>query len=148
MAGQVRRVLRRRGAPPAIIDDALQEAALRAWSHPGGFDGTEGLLRWVTVVAWRQVVAEWRRRARVEPGAVPEQPGGADPASIAEDRRALGAVREALARLSHAERDAILARPPSDTPTDDAERARIKMRRHRARQHLADLVAASGDLRR
>lgn len=123
-----------------MIDDAFQEAALRAWSRSEGFDDREGMVRWVTVVAWRQVIAEWRRRARVEPGAIPERPGGDDPVRTVEDRFALEVVVEGLARLSDAERSVILSVTADGAPGDAADRAGTKMRRLRARRHLAAIV--------
>lgn len=140
MAEQVRRTLQRRRAPPDVIDDALQEAALRAWSRAEGFDSVEGMVRWVTVVAWHQVIAEWRRQARVEAGAILERPASDDPARTVEDRLALEVVIEGLAQLNDVERSVILSGTADSAAGDSADRARTKMRRFRARQHLAILV--------
>jgi DNA-directed RNA polymerase specialized sigma24 family protein len=140
VAKRVRRTLLRRRAPPEIIDDALQEAALRAWSRAEGFDDQEGMVRWVTVVAWHQVIAEWRRQARVEPGAIPERPASDDPAKTVEDRLGLEVVIEGLAQLNDVERAVILSVAADGAASDSADRARTKMRRLRARQHLAVVV--------
>ena len=131
--------MRRRGAPPATIDDALQTAALRAWSRPGSFDSLDGMAKWVLVVAWNEVQAEWRRQARVDFGEVPERPGGPDPAVVVEGRIDLGVAIAGLACLSDADREAITATLVDETV--GPPRPQVKMRRHRARQRLADLVA-------
>ncbi|MGH8997059.1 MAG: RNA polymerase sigma factor, partial [Acidimicrobiales bacterium] len=139
MAGRVSRILRRRGAPPDTIDDALQTAAMRALKRSEGFDSPDGLVNWLVKVAWHEIQAEWRRHARLETGPVPERSGPPDPADVVEDRLALDAVADGLASLSDAEREAILGGVDrsGDSP------ASTKMRRYRARKHLAAIVAAT-----
>ena len=99
-----------------------------------------GLVNWVIVVAWHEIQAEWRRGARIELGEVPENPAGPDPAEIAESHLALDAVADGLSTLSDAERQAILSPLVGETASAGPGDARVKMRRHRARQHLAELV--------
>ncbi|HVA06849.1 MAG TPA: sigma factor [Acidimicrobiales bacterium] len=140
MAERVTRVLRRRGAPPTTIDDAIQTAALRALCRHEGFDSFDGLVSWVIVVAWHEVQAEWRHAARADLGEVPENPVGPDPAAVVESHIALDAVADGLSSLSDAEREAILAPLVDDAASEGSDDAREKMRRHRARRHLADLV--------
>jgi len=144
VAERVRRTLQRRRAPPDVIDEALQEAALRAWSRADGFDSVEGMVRWVTVVAWHQVIAEWRRQARVEPGGVPERPASDDPTRTVEDRLSVEVVIQGLAQLNDVERSVILSGTVDSAVGDSADRARTKMRRFRARQHLAVVVGRVG----
>jgi DNA-directed RNA polymerase specialized sigma24 family protein len=134
---RVRRTLNRRGAPAATIDDALQTAALQALSRGQTFDDTEGLVRWVTVVAWHEVALEWRRQARVDGGPVPDLPDRIDPAVVVENRMTLDAVAEGLAALSSTERVAI-ATGAASLP-GNPEPARLKMRRYRARRRLAGM---------
>jgi DNA-directed RNA polymerase specialized sigma24 family protein len=136
----VTRVLRRRGAPPASIDDAVQTAVLRALGRDGGFDSLGGLVNWVIVVAWHEIQAEWRRSARIELGDVPEGPAGPDSAEIAEAHLALGAAIDGLSTLSDRERQAILSPILDDIADGRVEDAAAKMRRHRARRHLAAVV--------
>lgn len=139
MASRVTRILGRRGAPHDMIDDALQTAAMRALKRSDGFDSLDGLVNWLVKVAWHEVQAEWRRQARLDPGEVPERPGSPDPAEVIEGRLALDAVADSLASLSDAERGAILG--PEDRADDSI--AITKMRRYRARRHLAAVVAAT-----
>lgn len=139
-AERVRRTLERRGAPADSIDDALQSAAVKALSRAEGFDSQEGMVRWVTVVAWNEVIAEWRRQARIEPGIDVEQPASTDPAVIVEKRLEVVAVADGLARLSDRERTAVLAGVGVGPEAEGPEDGRTKMRRYRARQHLAALV--------
>jgi DNA-directed RNA polymerase specialized sigma24 family protein len=137
---RVRRTLKRRGAPEDTIDDALQSAAMKALCHTDGFDCPQGMVRWVTVVAWNEVQAEWRRRARLQVGNLPEQPSAADPAVDVALRLELDAVADGLARLSDAERRAVFSGIARDQGPCLREDAPSKMRRYRARQHLAQLV--------
>ena len=137
---RVRRTLKRRSAPEDTIDDALQSAAMKAFCHTDGFDSQEGMVRWVTVVAWNEVQAEWRRRARLQVGDLPEQASAADPAARVEIHLELDAVANGLARLSDAERRAVFSGMAREQDSHHPEDARSKMRRYRARQHLADLV--------
>jgi hypothetical protein len=94
----------------------------------------------VIVVAWHEVQAEWRHAARADLGEVPEIPVGPDPAAVVESHIALDAVATGLSSMSEAERYAILAPLVDDTGSAGPDDARVKMRRHRARQHLAELV--------
>ncbi len=143
----MRRILRRRGAPPSTIDDAIQTAALRALQRAGGFDGIDGLVSWATNVAWHEVQVEWHRRARAGPGEIPEVPGGEDPGRVVAGRLALDAVVEGLATLKEADRHAILSALDERHGDDAALSAKEKMRRHRARQHLAAVIEDSSRLR-
>lgn len=141
MTERVSRVLRKRGAPPATIDDAVQTAALRALCRTDGFDSFAGLINWVTVVAWHEVQAEWRQRARIELGAVPEQATEPDPADVMENYFAVDAVVDSLSALTPDERKAILAPLAEDAGSSNGpDDARTRMRRHRARQRLAGLI--------
>lgn len=141
MAERVGRTLCGRGVPPEVIDDALQTAALQALSRSQHFDTFQGLVRWATVVAWHEVIAEWRRQSRVRPEADMEDPKRSDPAELVDARLQLGTVADGLAALSDGERDAILSSLADTTPSDGPEEARTKMRRYRARRHLAALVS-------
>jgi DNA-directed RNA polymerase specialized sigma24 family protein len=138
---RVTRVLRKRGALPATIDDAVQTAVLRALCRTDGFDRFAGLINWVTVVAWHEVQAEWRQLARIELGAVPEQPTEAYPADVLETRLVVNAVVDGLSVVTPDEREAILAPLAEDAVSSNGpDDARTRMRRHRARQRLAGLV--------
>lgn len=86
------------------------------------------------------MIADWHRQARVELGGVPERPASDDPAKTVEDRLALELVIEGLAQLNDVERAVILSGTADSAAGDSADRARTKMRRLRARQHLAVVV--------
>jgi DNA-directed RNA polymerase specialized sigma24 family protein len=106
-----------------------------------GFDSFAGMINWVTVVAWHEVQAEWRQRARVELGAVPEQATEPDPADVVESHLVVDAVVGGLSALTPDEREAILAPLAEDAGISNGpDDARTRMRRHRARQHLAELI--------
>lgn len=96
-------------------------------------------MAWVIQVAWNEVKMAWRRQARVDVGEVPERPEGFDPETATEARLDLAATIHGLAALGHVERDAILS-ALGDTATRAPERASLKMRRYRARQHLLALT--------
>ncbi|MGH8996092.1 MAG: hypothetical protein ACRDYB_08710 [Acidimicrobiales bacterium] len=99
------------------------------------------MINWVTVVAWHEVQAEWRQRAHIEPGAVPELPTEPDPADVVETHLEVDAVVDGLSALTPDEREAILAPLADDAGSSNGpDDARTRMRRHRARQRLAELV--------
>jgi hypothetical protein len=104
------------------------------------FDSFDGMVRWVTKVAWNEVQMEWRHQARVELGSVPEHPAGPDPGTLVEGRLEVDVVAQGFAVLSTAERDAITSVLNDERRHDGPEEASLKMRRHRARRHLAALV--------
>ena len=143
--GKVRLALLRKGTPPDLVDDAVQEAGLQAWRRPERFDSLEGLLRWVTRVAWRVVTAEYRRRQRVCVTAALDITDAVDPARIVEGRLKLQAVRDGLAQLNCDQRSAVLSQVTGDVPADHRERARVKERRHRGRRELRKTVGWAGD---
>lgn len=144
---QVRRVLRARGAPPPLIDDAIQNAALRALGRKEDFDTIDGLVRWATVVAWREVQGEWRRQAKSSAGPVPEQSDWSDPATEVEHRITLHAVVTGLKALSASEREAIVSSLWETRTLEPRGTSGAKMRRYRARRRLAALVAAQMTVR-
>lgn len=98
------------------------------------------MTKWVLAVAWNEVQGEWRRQARVDFGDLPERPGGPDPAVVVEGRIDLDAAIAGWTRLTEAERGAIRAALVDERAPP--ERPQAKMRRHRARQRLANLVSA------
>lgn len=139
---RVRRILLRRGAPPSTVDDAVQTAALRAIQRPDGFDCVDGLVNWVTKVAWHEVQMEWHRQARTSTGAVPEVADELDPARVVESELDLDATVCALSILTPTDRAAILSRVAKDGSTMRPESAAAKMRLLRARRRLAAILRA------
>lgn len=101
------------------------------------------MAKWVLVVAWNEVQAEWRRQARIEFGEIPERPDGPDPATVVEGRMDIDAAIIGLARLSEPDREVIKATLINEST--GAQPPQVKMRRHRARQRLITLVAGTND---
>jgi len=133
--------LLRKGVPPDLIDDALQDAALQAWRRPERFDSFGDLLRWATKVARHVVTAEYRRRQRFPATAVLDITDVLDPARIVEGRFKLQAVKGALAQLSENQRFAVLWEVGNSHPIEPVEYARVKEQRHRGRQKLRKVAA-------
>jgi DNA-directed RNA polymerase specialized sigma24 family protein len=123
-----------------LVEDAIQTAAMRALSRTKPVTGgQEGIVRWTTTVAWHEVVAEWRRQSRVEATADLDPPGEGDPAPIVECRLMAEAVRAGFRSLSVGEQEVVLSRL-DETRHGGPEPSRTKVRRYRARQHLAALI--------
>ena len=141
VADKVRLGLLRKGVPPDLIDDALQDAALQAWRRSERFERFEDLLRWATKVAWNVVTAEFRRRQRAQTTVVPDVADVVDPARIVEGRLQLEAVIDKLATLTSRDRDAVLSGLVDSRSADPKELDRVKMRRYRGRQKLLQIPA-------
>jgi DNA-directed RNA polymerase specialized sigma24 family protein len=137
---EVRGAVKRRGGPLDAIDDAVQSATLKALLHDGGFDSREGMVRWMIVVAWNEIIGELRRRAKFSSGAMPDRPAGLDPGTAVENRLTLAAVAHGIERLSELDRESIVGGLSSEMSRRSPEKSVAKVRRHRARQHLALLV--------
>jgi DNA-directed RNA polymerase specialized sigma24 family protein len=137
----VRRVLLRRGAPSALVDDAIQMAAERALRRREPFDGIQGWTAWTIKVAWHEVQHEWRRQSRLEAGEPPDRPDAADPATVTDHRLELEAVAMALSELKPGDRTAALAGLDPNEAAAEPLSPSEKMRRYRARRRLAALIA-------
>ena len=136
VAHRVVATLMRRGVDHASAEDAVQEAVLRALDRNVPFDEPQDLVPWLTTVAWR-VAIDQRRKQRLVDGEVPRSlPTNTDVATEVEDRRAVNAVAACWSQLSGTEREALLA----DVPCDPRDQLRLRVRRHRARRHLAALI--------
>ena len=95
-----------------LAEDVVQEAFLRAWRSPTGFDPAQGSLRtWLFAIVRNGVVdAARRRKVREGPGHTPwdgaaEPPAGCDPVDRLLEQIQLG---EALERLSPQHREAVV----------------------------------------
>ena len=128
-----------------MVDDALQIAACQLIGRGRSFDSFEGLVGWVIKVAWNSVLMEWRRESRTRPGDVGAGLAERDSVEIVEGRIDLAATIAALQTLSDAEREAIVSALVEKPRHDGPEEARIKMRRYRARRHLAVLTGLGVD---
>ena len=128
-----------------MVDDALQIAARQLIAHPQSFDSIEGLIGWVIKVAWNALQMQWRHDARAGPSGVHQDADADDPAEVVERRIDLAATITALRTLSDAEREAIVSALVDEPRHDAPEEARLKMRRYRARRHLAALTGRGAD---
>lgn len=93
----LRAFLSRMGAAD-IADDVAQDAFLKAWRAAGQYDGRARYFTWLTSIAWRCRLDEFRRRPRVD---------DAQPAGDAEDPTG-AEVTDMLARLSDKERASLV----------------------------------------
>ena len=128
-----------------MVDDALQIAACELIGRGRSFDSFEGLVGWVIKVAWNSVLMEWRRESRTRPGDVGDGIAERDAVEIVEGRIELEITAVALNALSDADREAILSGLGDDADRVGAEEPRIKMRRHRARRQLANILGRGAD---
>ena len=128
-----------------MVDDALQIAARQLITHAQCFDSFEGLIAWVIKVAWNALQMQWRRDARALPSEVYPNVDAYDPAEVVERRIDLAVTIAALHALSDAEREAIVSGLVEELGHDGPEDARLKMRRYRARRHLAVLTGRGVD---
>lgn len=134
---QVAAMLRGRGLSPDDATDLSREALTRAMEKGIAFASPEGLLHWVSRVAWRLSTDRWRatqRRSQVE----------LDPDAFATDadqvfnvvrhRLALDEVKHLMPSMSEPQRSA-LARLAGEADQAEPSRAE-RLRRVRARQKL------------
>lgn len=126
--------LARRGVPADRVDDAVQEAIVRAWRSRGSIDPGRPLGPWLVTIAERAFLDEERSRrrgARREAASGTESDLGADRA-IAADPARRAEVRETIERL---ERE--LARLP-------ARLGEVFRRFHREERPIAEIAVELG----
>jgi RNA polymerase sigma factor (sigma-70 family) len=139
----LRRYLSRRGALPADADDLIQECAVRVLAHQPTFEDADDLVRWCLPVVRNLHVDAHRRDVRqVVTDDVPEQVQLRD---VVQDsvlqRIELQSVLTAMHQLSPRDREAIVG-DSGARPADRREAVKLNVRRHRARQRLAALIAS------
>ena len=94
------------------VDDAVQEALLRAWKSRAAYDGGHAYSTWLYRVALN-VCRDRLRRLRVRGAAPPPEPTAGDgpgPLEAAERRDEAARVRAAVARLTADERELVALR--------------------------------------
>jgi RNA polymerase sigma factor (sigma-70 family) len=138
--------LRRRRIPASLIDDLVQETALRLYERRDSVDPERGTWPLAFTVAMNilkdHLRAEVRRRAVDLPHIAIEQ----DPEIVALARLELTRVRIALRKLPPAQRAALLAEV-GESDDNGRSSSAIKMLRMRARKRLKTLTEdASGFL--
>jgi DNA-directed RNA polymerase specialized sigma24 family protein len=144
-ARDVKRYLQRRGVPTGAADDILQEVALRVLRSDVAFEGSEDLVPWACVVAWRIYVDECRkttrRRSADEP--IGDIPSGESVEDTAVARIRLAEVARAMSTLSGRDQSALLAALCGRRHWSDGQAAqRAAVVRHRARLRLLQRLAS------
>jgi RNA polymerase sigma factor (sigma-70 family) len=131
--------LRRRRIPSSLIDDLVQETALRLYERREHVDPERGTWPLAFTVAMNilkdQLRAEVRRRAIDPPHVAMEQ----DPEIVALARLELKRVRIALRKLPPAQRAALLAEV-GESDDNGRSSSAVKMLRMRARKRLKMLT--------
>ncbi len=147
LSSDLSRALRRRGVPPWLTDDIVQETGLRLfkmWDDVDFLRSPRGLA--LTIAGNLLWDEKHRRAAREILGSIPERPCDQDVERAGLARFELMRVRRAMGHLSPQHRSVLLAEigdevEPSGTP------AAVKMLRMRARRRLSallDTASASG----
>ena len=107
---------------PEVAEDLLQETFLRVWRKRRDFRHIASFSTWIYTIAGNLARSEWRRRKRWRmlrlgaPEAVGERPEielpdpGSGPDRSAEDRLAVEALTEAVARLPERYREVVILR--------------------------------------
>lgn len=93
---------------PDLVDDVLQETALRAFRSLGRFRGEARIGAWLHRIAFRvclDMMADTRRQATLAERAQPTEPDDADPDAALDDQTRLA---RALAQLSPQQRSVVV----------------------------------------
>jgi RNA polymerase sigma factor (sigma-70 family) len=146
-AKRLKSALVRRRIPYSVIDDLVQETALRLYQKKDWLDPERGTWPLAFTVAMNilkdQLRSETRRQA-LTPLAPAAEP---DPEAVALARIELTRVREALDLLPESQRSVLLAEIGGSFSADSRSSAAVKMLRMRARKRLRLLTQeASGIL--
>ena len=128
-------------------DDLVQETLLRAWAHLADFEEGTNMGAWLFTILRNHFVNECRRRRRwVED--IDGQLAGRVTTGPEQDGWAISIdLRDALARLSVNQRDAVILVGAAGMSLEEAasicgcEIGTIKSRVHRGRARLAELMA-------
>lgn len=142
VSGQLRGTLRRRGAPPWVIDDVISEAFARSLARPPRCPHT-AFAAWINVVA-RNVYVDWCREQR-RYAAVAELPDEVvdDVADAVELRTHFFRVCDAFSQLTAGQQEALRDLVDENTPVESRDRADVVRRaaaRYRARAKLEKLL--------
>jgi len=130
-------------------EEAVQEAAYRAWRAWPRFDATRAFQPWFLRIVRNAAVDELTRRRRTAPLAAEPRACGPSPADVTVLRERTTEVGRALGGLPHGHRAALVLRGVHDleygtiaamlgTPS-----ATVRIHVHRARQRLRGLYASS-----
>lgn len=142
---RLRGLLRKRGANSWMAEDLAQEVLVRAVANDIAFIDSDDLMRWCTPVAVNLHIDHVRRgRWADDSGAIPEAREPVDVERLVLARLELDRVLHHLGTLKATERQAIVDGVNGVTRGDGRQAAVGEaVRRHRARQRLARLVAGA-----
>lgn len=131
-------------------EEAVQEAAYRAWRAWSRFDTTRAFQPWFLRIVRNTAVSELQRRSRTTPlahePASAREPSPAETAVLREQARELG---RALTALPDTHRSALVLRGVHDLEYDaiagmlGTPQATVRIHVHRARRRLRALYASS-----
>lgn len=137
---------RKRTGDPGLAAEAVQESFLKALAHLDQLDDAERIDAWFYRIL-RNVIADLQRARRIAPAAFPED---GEPAAAEEDRRTACACVAALVEALPAPYASALRRVDLDgesmadaAAAEGISMANLKVRRHRARSELRELVQAT-----
>ena len=136
----------------AEAEDAMQQAYLHAFSHLAEFEGASALSTWLVRIAINEALGRLRGRGRLVPvEIVPEEAvGGAAPRTPEDEAaawEAMALLEKAIDRLPVTYRTVYMLREVEQLSTAETAQAldvteeAVKVRLHRARLALRDLVA-------
>jgi RNA polymerase sigma-70 factor (ECF subfamily) len=135
----------------AEVEDAMQQAYLRAYAALGEFEGLSSFSTWLVRIGLNEALGRVRKRRNFVPvesgeateGSMHDQP---DPEERAASRQALALLERAIDRLPSIHRTVILLREVEGLSTEEAAHALgvseavVKVRLHRARAALRDVL--------
>ncbi|HYD41529.1 MAG TPA: RNA polymerase sigma factor [Anaeromyxobacter sp.] len=135
----------------AEVEDAMQQAYLRAYAALGEFEGLSSFSTWLVRIGLNEALGRVRKRRSFVPveageateGSMNDQP---DPEERTASRQALALLESAIDRLPPIHRSVILLREVEGLSTEEAARALgvseavVKVRLHRARAALRDVL--------
>lgn len=141
------------------VEDAMQQAYLHAFAALDGFAGTAAFSTWLTRIAVNEALGRLRGRGRTvalddgdgetEPVASADAPPAETPEDAAAAREAMGFVQRAVDRLPLPYRTVFVLREIEQLSSVDTAEALgisedlVKVRLHRARRALRELLAAA-----
>lgn len=138
--------LRRRGASPSIVEDVVQDVALRIMTHEPAYNDADDLLRWCHTVARNRLVDYHRSGERLVELAADREDGRPSHGELhaeVEARLRLARVLSSIRDLGVDDQQAIapLLSDALEPPAANRKEAtRLAVRRHRARKRLLDIV--------
>jgi RNA polymerase sigma factor (sigma-70 family) len=130
-------------------EEAVQEAAYRAWRAWPRFDATRAFQPWFLRIVRNAAVDELTRRRRTAPLAAEPREGGPSTADVTVLRERTTEVGRALAVLPRGHRTALVLRCVHDLEYDTiatvlgTPSATVRIHVYRARQRLRGLYASS-----